>query len=86
MRAFARCVVSRRALLSPRLAARRRLQDRAHADADVTIDTGERKVPFKVELAITPPEHERGLMFREHLDPTPACCSSPRSPRRRSSG
>jgi len=34
----------------------------------VTIDTGERKVPFKVELAVTPAEHERGLMFREHLD------------------
>ena len=35
----------------------------------VTIDTGESKVPFKVELAITPDEQERGLMFREHLDP-----------------
>jgi len=35
---------------------------------NVTIDTGERKVQFKVELAITPPEHEKGLMFREHLD------------------
>jgi uncharacterized membrane protein (UPF0127 family) len=35
----------------------------------VTIDTGETKVPFKVELAITPGEQERGLMFREHLDP-----------------
>ena len=35
----------------------------------VTIDTGETKVPFKVELAITPDEQERGLMFREHLDP-----------------
>ena len=35
----------------------------------VTIDTGERKVPFKVELAITPSEQERGLMYREHLDP-----------------
>ena len=34
----------------------------------VTIDTGESKVPFKVELAITAGEHERGLMFREHLD------------------
>src|SRR4026207_629785 len=35
----------------------------------VTVDTGERKVPFKVELAITPQEHERGLMYREHLAP-----------------
>jgi uncharacterized membrane protein (UPF0127 family) len=35
----------------------------------VTIDTGERKVPFKVELAITPSEQERGLMYRERLDP-----------------
>jgi uncharacterized membrane protein (UPF0127 family) len=37
--------------------------------ATVTIDTGARKVPFKVELAITAAEHERGLMFREHMDP-----------------
>jgi len=35
----------------------------------VTVDTGARKVPFRVELAITSAEHERGLMFREHLDP-----------------
>src|SRR5512144_1336235 len=41
----------------------------APTPATVTIDTGARKVPFKVELAITAAEHERGLMFREHLDP-----------------
>ena len=41
----------------------------AHAPpAVVTIDTGARKVPFRVELAITPDQHERGLMYRQHLD------------------
>jgi uncharacterized membrane protein (UPF0127 family) len=34
----------------------------------VTIDTGGRKVSFRVEVARTPEEHERGLMWREHLD------------------
>jgi len=34
----------------------------------VTIETGEWKVPFKVELAVTPAEHERGLMYRQHMD------------------
>jgi len=35
--------------------------------ATVTIDTGERKVSFRVELALTPAEQERGLMFRESM-------------------
>ena len=35
--------------------------------ATVAIDTGERKVSFRVELALTPAEQERGLMFRESL-------------------
>jgi uncharacterized membrane protein (UPF0127 family) len=48
----------------------------------VTIDTGARKVPFKVELAITPAEHERGLMFREHLDPDAGMLFISESPRR----
>ena len=47
-----------------------------------TIDTGERKVPFKVELAITPAEHERGLMFREHLEPDTGMLFISDSPRR----
>jgi uncharacterized membrane protein (UPF0127 family) len=34
----------------------------------VTIDTGEWKIPFKVELAVTDAEQQRGLMFREHLE------------------
>ena len=34
----------------------------------VTIDTGEWKVPFKVELATTDAEQQRGLMFRDHMD------------------
>ena len=48
----------------------------------VTIDTGERKVPFKVELAVTPAEHERGLMFREHLEPDAGMLFISDSPRR----
>jgi uncharacterized membrane protein (UPF0127 family) len=34
----------------------------------VTIDTGARKVEFRVELAVKPEVHARGLMWREHLD------------------
>src|SRR5262245_7288593 len=48
----------------------------------VTIDTGARKIPFKVELAITPAEHERGLMFREHLDADAGMLFISESPRR----
>jgi len=48
----------------------------------VTVDTGERKVPFKVELAITPQEHERGLMYREHLAPDAGMLFISESPRR----
>jgi uncharacterized membrane protein (UPF0127 family) len=47
----------------------------------VTVDTGARKVPFKVELAITPAEHERGLMFREHMDPDAGMLFISESPR-----
>ena len=38
------------------------------ATPTVTIDTGARKVAFRVELALTPEEHTRGLMYRQHLD------------------
>jgi uncharacterized membrane protein (UPF0127 family) len=34
----------------------------------VVIDTGARKVAFRVEVARTPDEQARGLMYREHLD------------------
>jgi len=34
----------------------------------VTIETGAWKVPVAVELAVTPAEHERGLMYRERMD------------------
>jgi uncharacterized membrane protein (UPF0127 family) len=47
----------------------------------VTVDTGARKVPFKVELAITAAEHERGLMFREHMDPDAGMLFISESPR-----
>jgi uncharacterized membrane protein (UPF0127 family) len=33
----------------------------------VVIDTGERKLTFRVEVARTEPEREKGLMYREHL-------------------
>ncbi|HEX4405301.1 MAG TPA: DUF192 domain-containing protein [Polyangia bacterium] len=35
----------------------------------VEIDTGERKVSFRVELARSEPELEKGLMYRERLAP-----------------
>lgn len=38
------------------------------AAASATIDTGARQLTFRVELAITPQEQERGLMFRKSLD------------------
>jgi len=39
------------------------------AAASVVVDTGERQVTFRVELARTEPEREKGLMYREHLAP-----------------
>jgi uncharacterized protein len=35
--------------------------------ATVVVDTGERKLTFRVELARTEPEREKGLMYRDHL-------------------
>jgi uncharacterized protein len=35
----------------------------------VVVDTGARRVTFHVEVARTNEEHERGLMYREHLAP-----------------
>jgi len=35
--------------------------------ASVAIDTGGRKVLFRVEVAVTPEEHARGLMYRSRL-------------------
>src|SRR3982750_960925 len=35
--------------------------------ATVTIDTGERQLAFSVELALTPADQNRGLMFRPSL-------------------
>jgi uncharacterized protein len=35
--------------------------------ASVAIDTGSRKVAFRVEVALTPEEHARGLMYRSQL-------------------
>lgn len=39
------------------------------SSASVVIDTEARQLTFLVELARTPDERERGLMFREHLAP-----------------
>jgi len=41
----------------------------AATSSTVTIDTGEQKLVFHVELAITPAEFQRGLMFRTQLAP-----------------
>jgi len=35
--------------------------------ASVAIDTGGRKLAFRVEVALTPEEHARGLMYRSQL-------------------
>ncbi len=34
----------------------------------VVVQTEGRAVPFRVEVAVTPEEHARGLMYRSHLD------------------
>lgn len=38
------------------------------ADPTVVVHADGRPVPFRVEVAITPDEHARGLMYRSHLD------------------
>jgi uncharacterized membrane protein (UPF0127 family) len=35
----------------------------------VVVQADGRSVPFRVEVALTPEEHARGLMYRSHLDP-----------------
>ena len=35
----------------------------------VTVDTGTNRVAFRAEVARTPDEHARGLMYRKQLDP-----------------
>jgi uncharacterized membrane protein (UPF0127 family) len=39
----------------------------ANTAADVTIETADRKIVFRVEVALTPEEHARGLMYRTRL-------------------
>jgi uncharacterized membrane protein (UPF0127 family) len=39
----------------------------ASAAAHVTIETADRKIVFRVEVALTPEEHARGLMYRTRL-------------------
>jgi uncharacterized membrane protein (UPF0127 family) len=53
-------------------AGQRQTASAAPADAvasTVVVDTGERKITFRVELARTEPEREKGLMYRDHLAP-----------------
>jgi uncharacterized protein len=38
-------------------------------DPAVVVHSSGRTVPFRVEVAVTPDEHARGLMYRSHLDP-----------------
>jgi uncharacterized protein len=38
------------------------------AAAKAVVDTGARKVTFRIELALTADEHARGLMYRTRLD------------------
>jgi uncharacterized protein len=39
----------------------------AASPATVAIAAGDRRVEFRVEVALTPEEHARGLMYRTHL-------------------
>jgi hypothetical protein len=39
----------------------------AKTAAHVTIETADRKIVFRVEVALTPEEHARGLMYRTRL-------------------
>jgi uncharacterized protein len=39
----------------------------ANTAAQVTIETADRKIVFRVEVALTPEEHARGLMYRTRL-------------------
>ena len=38
------------------------------SDPTVVVQADGRPVPFRVEVALTPDEHARGLMYRSHLD------------------
>ncbi|HXU02068.1 MAG TPA: DUF192 domain-containing protein [Polyangia bacterium] len=83
MRGFRLCVLSFVAFiaLAP-LPACKTARTPTPTVSTVTIDTGARRVPFKVELAVTPSEHERGLMFRDHLNPDAGMLFISDSPRR----
>jgi uncharacterized membrane protein (UPF0127 family) len=53
----------------------------ATARAAAVIDTGARTVKFRVELAMTPEEQARGLMYRTHLDTDAGMLFVSRAPR-----
>jgi uncharacterized membrane protein (UPF0127 family) len=40
----------------------------SRADAKAIVDTGTRRVTFRIELALTGEEHARGLMYRTRMD------------------
>jgi uncharacterized protein len=54
---------------------------RANAPAKAVIDTGARKLTFRVELAVTPEEHARGLMYRSRLETDAGMLFVSREPR-----
>ena len=51
---------------------------------DLTVDTGDKKLPFKVELADTPEAQGRGLMFRTELGDNEGMIFPSKSPQTRS--
>ncbi len=51
---------------------------------DVTVDTGEAQHVFKTEIAATPEEQNKGLMFRTELGPNEAMIFITEEPRARS--
>jgi uncharacterized protein len=55
--------------VAPPVGAPRAIPAGATAPASVVLHAGSREVPIRVELARTEPQRERGLMFRNHLEP-----------------
>ena len=54
---------------------------RANVPATAVIDTGARKLTFRIELALTPEEQARGLMYRSRLETDAGMLFVSREPR-----
>jgi uncharacterized membrane protein (UPF0127 family) len=54
---------------------------RANAPATAVVDTGTRKLTFRIELAMTPEEQARGLMYRSRLETDAGMLFVARQPR-----